>query len=77
MMGLLDCYASRKWKRQESAKREADHAKGSNRPSTDEGLEMQAIIILGSPKRGSSDQPGLGGVTLGELGEVAPIPPAL
>ena len=49
MTGLLDHYAVRKRKWQESAKREANQAEGSNRPSTDGGSEMQAIIISGSP----------------------------
>ena len=61
----------------ESAERETDQTEGSNRPSTDGGSEMQAIIILGSPDIGSSDQPGPEGVALGESREVTPIPPAL
>ena len=77
MTGLQDRYTARKWKWQESAKREVDQAEGLNRPSTDGGLEMQAIIILGSPEMGSSDKPGPGRVALGELREVTLIPPAL
>ena len=77
MTGLLDRYTARKQKRQESAEREADQAEGSNRPSTDGGSKMQAIIILSSPEMGSSDQSGLEGVALGELREVTPIPLAL
>ena len=77
MTGLLSFYAARKRKRQESAEREADQAEGLNRPTTDGGSEMQAIIILGSLEMGSSDQPSPEGVALGEPREVAPIPPAL
>ena len=58
MIRLLDRYATRKWKRQESAEREADQAEGSNRLTTDRGSEMQTIVILGSPAMGSSDKPG-------------------
>ena len=58
MTGSLDRYVARKRKRQESAESEADQAEGSNRPSTDGGSEMQAIIISGSPEMGPSDQPG-------------------
>ena len=77
MTGLLDRYAARKRKWQESAEKNADQAEGSNRPSMDGGSEIQAIIIPGSPEMGSSDQPGPGGVALGEPREVTLIPPAL
>ena len=52
MTGLLNRYAAKKWKRQESAEREVDQAEGSNRPSMDGGSEIQAIIILGLPEMG-------------------------
>ena len=55
MTGLLDHYATRKRKRQEDAEREADRAEGSNRPPTDGGSEMQAIVISGSLEMGSND----------------------
>ena len=77
MTGLLTLYTVRKRKRQESAEKEDDHAEGSNRPTTDGGSKMQAIVILGLPEMGSSDQPGPKGVALGEPREVTPIPPAL
>ena len=67
--GLLDRYAARKRKRQEDAEREADRAEGSSWVPTDEGLEMQAIVIMGSLKMGSSDQLGLEDVVLEELRE--------
>ena len=77
MTELIDRYAARKWKRQESSEREPDQAEGSNRPTTDGGSEMQTIVILGSPEMGSSDQPGPEDVAPGEPREVASIPPAL
>ena len=40
MIGLLDRYVARKWKRQESSEREPDQAEGSNRPTTDGGSQM-------------------------------------
>ena len=40
MTGLLDRYATRKRKWQESFEREPDQAEGSNRPTTDGDLEM-------------------------------------
>ena len=55
MIGLLDHYAARKRKWQENFEREPDQAEGSNRPTTDGDLEMQTIIIPGSPEMGSSD----------------------
>ena len=77
MTGLLDRYAARKRKRQESSEREPDHAEGSNWPTTDGYLEMHAIVIPGSPEMGSSDQPGPEDVALREPREVTLIPPAL
>ena len=77
MIGLLNLYVARKRKRQESSEREPDQAEGLNRPTTDGGSEMQAILIPGSLEMGSSDQPGPEDVALGEPGEVTPIPPAL
>ena len=61
MTGLLDRYATRKRKRQEVAKREADRAEGPDRPPTDGGSEMQAIMIPSSLEMGSNDQIGFGG----------------
>ena len=77
MTGLLDRYAARKRKQQEEAEREADLAKGSNRLPTDGGLEIQAIVIPGSPEKGSNDQSGPKGIAYGELRESIPIPPVL
>ena len=77
MTGLLDCYPTRKWKRQESSETGPDQAEGSSRPATDGDSEMQAIVILGSPEMGLNDRSGSEGVSLGELREATPIPPAL
>ena len=77
MTRLLNLYAARKKKRRESAEREADQAKGSNRPTKYGGSEMQVIVIPSLPEMGSSDQLGSEGVALGEPREVTPIPPAL
>ena len=49
-------------------------AGGSGQPRLDEGSEVQAIIILGSPKMGLTDQPAVENVTLAESREVSPIP---
>ena len=59
MTGLLDRYATRKRKRQESSERENNQAEGSNRPIMDGGSEMEAIVILSSLEMGLSDQPDL------------------
>ena len=64
MTGLLDRYAARKRKRQDSAEREPDQAEGSNRPTTKGGSEMQAIVIPDSPKMGS--RKGRAGCSLGQ-----------
>ena len=74
---LLDRYAIRKRKRQESSEREPDWAEGLNRSTTDGDSEMQAIVIPSSPKMGSGDRPGLEDVSLGELREATLIPFAL
>ena len=76
IIGLLDCYAAGKRNKQESYERELDQAEGSNQPTTDGDSEMQAIVIPGSPKMGSSDQPGPKDVALREPREVTLIPPA-
>ena len=77
MTGLLDRYATRKRKRQEDAKREADRDEGSDRPPTNGGSEMQAIVIPRSPEMGSNDQLGSEDIARGESREGTPIPPAL
>ena len=77
MTGLLDHYATRKRKRQESSERGPDQAEGSSQPVMDGDSEMQEIAISGSPKMGSSDRPGLEDVALREPREATPIPSSL
>ena len=58
MTGLLNRYAARKRKRQENVERRSDaaphQADGSSRPVTGGISEVQAIIISGSPEKGSN-----------------------
>ena len=42
-----------------------------------EGLDVQAIVISGSPETGSNDQPDLENATLVESGEASPTPAAI
>ena len=81
MTGLLDCYASRKRKRQESVERRSDaaldQADRSSRPATGSSSEVYAIIIPGSPETGSNDRLDIGDDALGESGETVPTPLAL
>ena len=81
MTGLLDCYATRKWKRQKDAARGSDFApdqdEGSNRPATGGSSEEQAIIIPGSSATGSNDRLDIGDDALAESGEAASTPSAL
>ena len=58
MTGLLDRYAARKRKRQQSFSSESDPAQaaGSSQPATEEGSEMQAIVISCSLEPGATDQ---------------------
>ena len=74
MTGLLDRYAARKWKRQESSERGPDLAKGSSQHATDGDSKIHAIVIPGSPEMGSSNRPGPEDVALGEPREATPIP---
>ena len=77
MTELLDRYVARKRKRQEDVEREADGAKGSDRPPTEGGSEMQAIVIPGSPEIESNDQSSSEDIARGEPMEGTPIPSAL
>ena len=60
MTRLLDRYATRKRKRQLSSDNESDitpaHAEGPSHLVAEGGLEVQAIIIPGSPESGPKDQ---------------------
>ena len=81
MMGLLDRYAVRKWKRQEDVVRGAhvapDQATGSSRPATSGSSKKQAITIPGSPVRRSNNRLDIGDDALGESREAAPTQSAL
>ena len=60
MTGLLDRYVARIRKRQLSSGSESDispaQATGPSQLTAEGGLEMQAIIIAGSPESGPTDQ---------------------
>ena len=79
MTGLLDRYAPHKRKRQLSSSSESDlaQATGSSQPAAEGGLEMQAIVILGSPEPGATDQTELAGVSRTESKEADPVLSAL
>ena len=81
IMGLLDNYAARKRKQQLSFGSESDialaQAAGPSQPAADEGSEVQAIIILGSPKSGPTDQTEPAGITRTESKEADLVPSAL
>ena len=81
MTGLLDRYASRKRKRQLSSDSESDIAPaqttGPSQPVTEGGLEVQAIIILGSPESRSTYQTEPTGVARIESKKADLVPSAL
>ena len=52
-------------------------AGGSGQPRLDEGSEVQAIVISGSPEMGLNDQLALENITLAESREASPIPAAI
>ena len=69
MMGLVNRYAARKQKQQETVEQRSEaQADGSSRPSTGDSSEVQAIIIFGSPKTGSNDRLDIGENSPGESG---------
>ena len=57
MTRLLNHYAAKIWKRQESFERGPNQTEGSSWPAMDGDSEMQAIVIPSSPEIGSSDRP--------------------
>ena len=79
MTGLLDRYAARKRKRQLSSSSESDPAQtvGTSQPVVEGGLEMQAIVILGSLEPRPTNQTESAGVARIELKEADPVPSAL
>ena len=81
MTELLDRYATRKRKRQLSSGSKSDiapaQAAGPSQPAAEGGSEVQAIIILGSPESGPTDQTELAGVAWIESKEADSAPSAL
>ena len=81
MTRLLDHYAAHKMKRQLSFGSESNIAPAqAAEPSqsiTEGGSEVQAIIILGSPESGPTDQTESAGVARIESKEADPVPSAL
>ena len=79
MTGLLDRYVARKRKRQVSSSSESDPAQvaGSSLLAAEGGLEMQAIVIPGSPEPGATDQTEPAGIGRTESKEADPVPSAL
>ena len=81
MTGLLDSYAARKRKQQLSSGSESDigpsQAAGPSQPAAEGGLEVQAIIIPGSPESGPIDQTEPAGVAWIESKEANLVPSAL
>ena len=81
MTGLLDRYASRKRKQQLSSGSESDIAPAQttrhSKPAVGGGLEVQAIIIPGSPETRPIDQTEPTGVARIESKEADPVPSAL
>ena len=78
MSDLIHNFAARKWKRDASLEQAADAipevAGGSDQPRSDEGSEVQAIVILGSHEMGLNDQPTPENVTLEESREAFSAP---
>ena len=81
MSVLVHNFAARKRKRvvilEQAADAVPEVARGSSQPGPDGGSEVQAIIILGSPKTSLNDQPAMGNVTMKESREASPVPAAL
>ena len=77
MSDLIHNFATRKRKQDASLKQAADAnpevAEGSGQPCSDEGSEVQAIIISSSPEMGLNDQSTLENVTLAESREASSI----
>ena len=78
MSNLVHNFAARKQKRdailEQAANAAPEVAKGSSQPGLDGGLEVQTIVILGSPEISLDDQ---SVTTLEESREASPIPTAL
>ena len=81
MSGLIHNFYARKRKRDASLEQVVDAVLevvgGSGQPCQDGGLEVQYIVISGSPEMGLNDQLALGNVTLVESKEAFPVPAAI
>ena len=81
MSGLVHNFASRKRKRdvilEQATNVVPERARGLSQPCLDRGSEVQAIVILGSPKMSVDNQPAMGNITLEESREASPVPAAL
>ena len=78
MSSLIHNFAAQKRKRDASFERAADAIPGVvgglGQFRSDEGSEVQTIIISGSPKMGLNDQPAPENVALAESREAFPAP---
>ena len=75
---MIHNFATRKRKGDANLKQAVDAlpkvARGSGQPRSDEGSEVQAIVILDSLEMGLNDQLAVENVTLAESREASPIP---
>ena len=81
MYDLIHNFAAQKRKIDANLEQAADvlpnAVGGSGEPRSDEGLEVQAIVILGSPEMGLDDKPTQKNATLVESRKVSPVPTAI
>ena len=81
MSVLVHNFYTRKWKRDASLEQAADAVleavEGTGQPCPDGGLEVQAIVISGSPEMGWNNQSAMVNVTLVESREASPVPATL
>ena len=81
MYDLIHNFAAQKRKIDANLEQAADvlpnAVGGSGEPRSDEGLEVQAIVILGSPEMGLDDKPTQKNVTLVESRKASPVPTAI
>ena len=81
MSGLVHNFSARKRKRdamlEQSVNAIPKGARGSSQPCLDGGLDVQAIVISGSPEISMDAQLAMGNVTLEESIEGSPVHAAL
>ena len=81
MSDLIHNFTARKRKQDASLEQVANAipevAGGLGQPRSDEGSEVQAIVISSLPEMGLTDQLALENVTLAESREVSPAPTAI